>query len=264
MASCKFSGCRLQCVGRNLCRGHYSQEMRGQDLRPLREKFPAGEFCLFPECGERRKAKGLCAAHWLQRHEGKKLKKVIRLGADLCSFEGCDKRSTRFGLCQPHRRQRKRGASLKPLAGHSVAPFQRFWRRVRKTEGCWIWTGKRSNGYGVIMIDGKAMLAHRYSFVLHFGDVPVGLFVCHRCDNPPCVRPDHLFAGTCADNIADMVSKGRGHKGPRAPSVCVLSPDAVRTIRSSRLRGPALAARFGVSASTISRVRRRTAWAHVE
>ena len=90
----------------------------------------------------------------------------------------------------------------------------RFWAKVYKTDHCWIWTAsKRNKGYGAFCYraDGRLIQgrAHRYSYEINIGKIPYGLFVLHRCDNPACVRPSHLFVGTNDDNINDMIAKGR-------------------------------------------------------
>jgi hypothetical protein len=88
---------------------------------------------------------------------------------------------------------------------------ERFWKKVRKTESCWVWIGSRAGGtYGDIHKGhGKNIKAHIASWIMHFGPVPEGLKVLHRCDNYPCVRPDHLFLGTQVDNMRDCINKGR-------------------------------------------------------
>lgn len=92
----------------------------------------------------------------------------------------------------------------------------RFWFRVDKTPGCWVWTGGRGAGkfdYGYFWTSEKKLVkAHRFSFEMEHGSIPDGMVICHRCDNPPCVRPDHLFLGTQKDNIHDMDAKGRGKR----------------------------------------------------
>ena len=85
-----------------------------------------------------------------------------------------------------------------------------FWRKVTKSDGCWEWTGScGAKGYGQVGVKGKNLRTHRVSWELTNGKIPEQLIVCHHCDNPKCVRPDHLFLGTNKDNTQDMLSKGR-------------------------------------------------------
>jgi hypothetical protein len=88
---------------------------------------------------------------------------------------------------------------------------ERFWARVvQRRYGCWDWTGEHSGKYGTLKLsDGHRKLAHRLSWELHCGPIPDGLKVLHRCDNPPCTRPEHLWLGTQRQNVADMIAKRR-------------------------------------------------------
>jgi hypothetical protein len=86
----------------------------------------------------------------------------------------------------------------------------RFWNKVTKTKKCWIWNAANKDGYGRF----GRKYAHRISFEWHIGKIPEGLFVCHHCDNPSCVNPEHLFVGSNLDNVLDMISKGRNSKPP--------------------------------------------------
>lgn len=86
----------------------------------------------------------------------------------------------------------------------------RFYKFVNKTESCWVWTGSLTNGYGTFTIAGQRHQAHRASWIINCGEIPDGMWVLHKCDNPPCVNPDHLFIGDHTDNVIDRESKGRG------------------------------------------------------
>lgn len=110
-------------------------------------------------------------------------------------------------------------ATTTPLLGrHRRGPLQeRFWRSVNKTATCWVWTRSVNTwGYGQIRNEkGTYTTAHRISWRLHRGEIPEGQAVLHTCDNTRCVRPDHLFLGSQADNMRDKVGKGRQAKGER-------------------------------------------------
>lgn len=163
----------------------------------------------------------------------------------------------------------------------SEAVIRRFWSKVRIGDGCWEWTSTTiPSGYGQFWVCGRNYPAHRLSYEQRFGPIPAGLFACHHCDNPRCVRPSHLFAGTVADNSADMVAKGRaatGHRNaafkhperkPRGEThgSSVITNAIVLAIREARRSGERLrsiALRLGVSETTVSRVATGRSWSHI-
>ena len=109
-----------------------------------------------------------------------------------------------------NRRSRERvAARRRASAPPRPTSIERFWAHVEKTETCWLWHGANSGGYGRTKIDGVDWSAHRYTYTQEFGSIPEGMMVCHRCDVPACVRPDHLFLGTASDNMRDCSQKGR-------------------------------------------------------
>jgi hypothetical protein len=113
------------------------------------------------------------------------------------------------------RNKGRRGPVIVPLE-------ERFWLKVQKTETCWLWIGAHHpQGYGNITVSkGKTKPAHILSWEIHFGPIPEGMKVLHSCDNPPCVKPDHLFLGTQTQNIADMDAKGRRSRGKAHSDAC--------------------------------------------
>lgn len=136
----------------------------------------------------------------------------------------------------------------------------RFWSKVDRSGECWEWTACRaSSGYGKLSVARIPRLAHRLSWEFANGPIPEGLYVCHHCDNPPCVRPDHLFLGTAADNAADMLAKGRGSAPPHYLGhdhhFVVVTDSEVRAARESYAAGresqKQIAARLSTSPSTV-------------
>ena len=100
---------------------------------------------------------------------------------------------------------------MKTKEGYGQNPRTPFWSHYDEDEnGCWHWRGgKNKRGQGVVRHVGKNWVTSRLAWTLTYGPIPEGMFVCHSCDNPPCINPNHLFIGTPRDNVLDMVSKGR-------------------------------------------------------
>jgi len=148
--------------------------------------------------------------------------------------------------------------------------MKRFWDKVQKTNNCWLWTAsKKSTGYGTFGFAKKVHKAHRVSWILHNGHIPEGLCVCHKCDNPSCVRPDHLFLGTVIENVRDRdrkkrKSQGRGHSATiRNRKLTEWDVKAIRWLTDQGTCQCDLAKAFGVSKANVSAIIKKTAWSHV-
>jgi hypothetical protein len=146
-----------------------------------------------------------------------------------------------------------------------VAP--RFWSKVQKSPTCWNWIGAISCGYGHFNVNGIIYRSHRVAWMLAYGEIPPGLHVCHHCDNPPCVRPDHLFLGTMRDNIKDASRKGRIARGEKQGSAKLDSEQVLEIRRTSTnpvgRSDVIFAAKFGVEVHAIAKARKGFSWKHI-
>lgn len=139
---------------------------------------------------------------------------------------------------------------------------ERFFDKVDKTDACWIWKGsKNQKNYGMFVYKGRVHMAHRVAYMEWKGEIPDGRLVCHTCDNPSCVNPDHLFVGSNQDNMDDMKAKGRqkslsGEENKNSK----LTWDAVHDIRTSPLSVRQLMKKYEVSDMTVYAVRNHQIW----
>lgn len=136
----------------------------------------------------------------------------------------------------------------------------RFMAYVNKTETCWLWTGyKHTKGYGKLSFKGnKTAVASRVAYELFNGPIPEGMLVCHTCDIPSCVKPDHLWLGTNAHNMMDMTQKGRQYS--------ILTPKQVLKIRRlfrEGVKNSRLMELFNITSSQVSNIIARRIWKHV-
>lgn len=193
----------------------------------------------------------------------------------MCSVFGCESKTKHTdGLCAKHYTRMNRYGDVNYVKRKRGAPLiERFWGFVRMwsltNPGCFEWAGYlQTDGYGTFYPGDKASsLAHRTSWEIHNGPIPEGLFVLHKCDNPKCVNPDHLFLGSQQENVDDMIRKGRKvydaapqgerHGGSKLRTVDVVS------IRTSDLPDGVLAKAYGVARTTINRIKSRALWASV-
>ena len=149
---------------------------------------------------------------------------------------------------------------------------ERFWQHVKKQSGCWIWVSSTDKkGYGLFQLPlgsgrYRLMHAHRVAWALANGPIPLGKHICHACDHPSCVRPDHLFMGTHRDNMQDMMAKERQRCGERI-NTAKLTATAVLDIRrhsaDAGIPGTALARQYGVTKQAVYHILHRRHWRHI-
>jgi hypothetical protein len=167
----------------------------------------------------------------------------------------CDVKSGRSKYC-----------SIKCRHTCKVIPIlERFWSKVNKSDDCWNWTAATNKkGYGIFDRDSGFATAHRYSYFLHFGEIPKNKIICHKCDNPKCVNPSHLFVGTIADNNKDKTNKNRQAKGAVTNKAKLTREDIIKIrklTKNTTLRK--IATMFNVAHSTISSIKLGYTWKHI-
>lgn len=157
-----------------------------------------------------------------------------------------------------------------------VDPQIRFWKKVNKDGpipqhcpclgACWLWTGaKRSHGHGRFSVPGIGASAHRYSYHIHYGPIPDGQNVLHKCDNGACQNPAHLFLGTQSDNMKDAQKKGRTTQGEK-DAQARLTSEFVLEVRRRHANGEtqkSIVLSTGESFSTVGKIVRRERWKHI-
>lgn len=151
------------------------------------------------------------------------------------------------------------------LVQSTESSIDRFWSKVdkRSPESCWEWTAKaNSKGYGTIRVGGKTTIASRFSYALVNGPIPEGLIICHKCDNPPCVNPSHLFLGTHLDNCIDKYIKKRNVnvKGEKS-GMSKITREQADMIRVSKESLRELGKKLGMTYGNVGKIRRGEIWA---
>jgi hypothetical protein len=153
------------------------------------------------------------------------------------------------------------------MSHKSISLQEKLNAHIDRSGECWVWTaGRTALGYGQLWFDGRMWYAHRCMWIVTYGPIPAGMEIAHACDNPPCLRPDHLFLASHRENLADAVRKGRVERGNRHHAAKLTEEDipAIRAlIRDGRTRRE-VASRYGVSRWTIGEVVHGRAWKHVK
>ena len=178
----------------------------------------------------------------------------------------CGKKVNARGLCDTHYKQHKRAGTLPERTRTThLSLIERFNVTTEKVteSGCMIWMGTLNNfGHGRLGYGGKLHLAHRLFYTEFKGEIPNGMCVCHKCDVPQCVNPDHLFLGSQSDNMADMYSKKRGAVGADYHR-STLTDDLVAKLKADGRTQDEIAKDYGIARTTVSAIKTGRAWKHV-
>lgn len=185
----------------------------------------------------------------------------VRVTCEICSlrFHPWRGREQLSRVCS----QRCGGRLSSKTHAYQAEDFDRFVRR--RENACWLWTGpSKATGYGIFSIRGRRVRAHRWAYERTHGTIPLGMYICHHCDNRLCVNPAHLYAGTATDNARDMAARGRAHKGPSVHSeahpLSKLTTAKARAIRDDTRAISIIAYHYKVSKSLIRGIKAGTHW----
>ena len=219
-------------------------------------------LCTIDECKRKHQAKGYCLYHYTYY----KRKNENRI----CAIPDCNQKQFSSDYCSRHYNRLLNNRPLEKKSFHELNPKERLDKFVTidlKSQ-CWIWTGsKNKKNYGCIHFKGKTRIAHRLAYELYKGQIPKGLLVCHNCDNPSCINPDHLFLGTNQDNSNDKFSKNRekilyGQSNGNSK----LTTNEVVNIKRMLISGytpTEISRKFNVSDGAIFSIRDNNTWRHV-
>jgi hypothetical protein len=166
-----------------------------------------------------------------------------------------------------HNIRHHREASYKNLTNEEALQRLKnmFFKNIEKTKTCWLWTGGKRGGYGQLKWKNKTIRAHRASYLIHYNELPNHLFVCHKCDIPLCVNPEHLFLGNNTENMHDMINKGRSNflkhnNHPMKKITIEIAREIRKSIKDKKYSLTELANKYNLSYQNIWQIKNNKTW----
>ena len=272
MRKCSVIGCKNVHHAKGLCSIHYSRKVRfGVTELPERKEKIMG-VCINPGCEREAEEGKECknCQRLKRRRENRKIKLNRRKPADICTVFGCYEPKYRKSMCVKHYQRHKKTGDVFSEE-HVIQDFTLkekllFNVKLDRETRCWEWQGRKDpDGYGTLSVGDFPVRAHRTMYEVVKGPIPDGLLVCHKCDNPSCCNPEHLFLGTTSDNNKDKTLKGRTPKGEDS-AMSILTEKNVIEIKAlikEGLKDQDIGDTYGVTRSAIYRIRCGKNWKHI-
>lgn len=277
-STCTAPGCERESAYWELCTMHV-QRVRKYGTTEIPQRQP--KRCKVEGCDRKYRCSGYCGIHYARVRATSEAGPVGRMqrAPQECEADGCSEKAKFFGLCASHEYQRKRIAEVESGEYARIYSWATNEERLRAqgwTEKvvrpglgpCWEWNGLRDKrGYGRVAVEGRKMrFAHRIAYMTWVSDLADSDYMCHKCDNPSCINPAHLFPGDQTANMSDAAKKDRTAFGVRQGQA-KLNDDLVREIRARyvprKVSQAYLAAEYGVSQAAINKVVRGKTWRRV-
>ena len=262
MRTCSIDGCNGKHKGLGYCEKHLTRFRTHGD--PLATNIRKRKPCSIEGCDTLSFSRGWCQKHYRRwKNNGDPNFVTVRKRPG-CIVEGCDGLHNAHGYCLLHYQRVRSAGSTDIINPKSLDVSEVFDSHLGapNSSGCIEWQGTRNRqGYGKIQRNRKAIHAHRYAYERAHGPIPEGLVVRHKCDNPPCVNPDHLEVGTHKDNSDDCTARRRRPLGEDASAAKISNKDALEIFDLKGIEPQRVTAeRYGVSREAVSRIHTGRAW----
>lgn len=251
----------------------------------MNQKKEKIKICSVAECNNKISARGWCNKHYLRWKNNDDPLQVKYI--EKCTIEGCEKDHFCHGLCAMHDARRRRNKPLLDIRNKKYESFLECYEdNIKKNleAGCWEWQSTTRKGYGWMCVKNERIACHRFAYTNFIGEIPDGMWVLHKCDNPLCSAPSHLFLGTHSENMQDCINKKRHQwregnlledrllraheqvKGANNPMSKLTESDviAIKQKISNNEKTTKIAREFNVTDGAISMIRHNKTWKHVQ